>query len=266
MTTGFIQARSMDIFFLFFLSSGPNKRIRGLCGPPACRMMRVGGESNPLTPPPAWTPPKEHQSQHCCGTVGSFELSVREEGAQRWMAHRMKPPFSQPCGNALPGLNNYSGPAQLRQNLQTRDKRGKTESRGEDSVKLRIMRVDLELNRFPGKRTLISYEIWPVSRKIILLGSGDWLWKDWAKHPPCVLHLHPHPLLLIFHFSQLIVARRCQAHHGVSTVLRSGAATLPDGGKYFAGAFLRRTSHWGSTAAHNYLLFGWRRSGRGYGG
>lgn len=75
MTTGFIQPRSMDIFFFF--SSGPNKRIRGLCGPPACRMMRVGGVSNP---PPPKTPPKEHQSQHCCGTVGSFELSGKRRG------------------------------------------------------------------------------------------------------------------------------------------------------------------------------------------
>lgn len=69
------------------------------------------GESAPLHPLPLLprTLPKEHQSRHCCGTVGSFELSVQEEGARRWMAHRMKPPFSQPCGNVPPGLNNYSG-------------------------------------------------------------------------------------------------------------------------------------------------------------
>lgn len=83
--------------------------------------------------------------------------------------------------------------------------------------------------------------------------------------PNIVMYTPPAPLLLS-HFSQLIVAGCCQARHGVSAALRSGAATLLDGGKYFAGAFLRRTSHWGSTAAHNYLLFGWRRSGRGYGG
>lgn len=120
MTTGFIQRGSMDIFFSSFV---PHKRIRGLCGPPACRMMRAGGGTIPPLLP--WTPPKEHQSQHCCGTVGSFELSVQEEGAQRWMAHRMKPAFSEPCGNALPGLNNYTGPTQLRQNLQTTNWEGK---------------------------------------------------------------------------------------------------------------------------------------------
>lgn len=58
------------------------------------------------------------------------------------MAHRMKPPFSEPCGNALPELNNYSGPAQLGQNLQTRDKRGR------DSFKLRIIPLDFEANQF----------------------------------------------------------------------------------------------------------------------
>lgn len=45
MTTGFIQARSKDIFFFFCF--GLNKGIRGLRGPPACRMMRVGGERLP---------------------------------------------------------------------------------------------------------------------------------------------------------------------------------------------------------------------------
>lgn len=84
MTTGFIQPRSMDIFFLIV---GPNKRIKGLCGPPACWMMRIGGERHPHPPPPfiptpphLQTPPKEHQSQHCCGTVGSFELSLLKGG------------------------------------------------------------------------------------------------------------------------------------------------------------------------------------------
>lgn len=111
MTTGFIQARSKDIFFFFFLL-WTQQRNQGTSRSTCLPNDEGGrGESAPPNPLPLLprTLPKEHQSLHCCGTVGSFELSVQEEGAWRWMAHRMKPPFSQPCGNVPPGLNNYSG-------------------------------------------------------------------------------------------------------------------------------------------------------------
>lgn len=142
MTTGFIQPGSMDIFSFFF-AWDPTKESGDFVVHLPAEWWGWEGRAAPRTPP------KEHQSQHCCGTVGSFELSVQEEGAQRWMAHRMKPPFSQPCGNALLGLNNYSGPAQLRQNLHTRAKRGR-QSWGREVCRGSLGKV-LERNLFPDK-------------------------------------------------------------------------------------------------------------------
>lgn len=98
MTTGFIQPKSMDIFF--WRDQGSNKRIRRLCGPPAWRMMRVGG-GLPLAPP------KEHQSQHCCGSVGPFELSGQGSGR----GHEWHTGWSHHLANHVGMLASASSPS-----------------------------------------------------------------------------------------------------------------------------------------------------------
>ena len=233
MTTGFIQARTTDIFFFFssfFFGLGTQQKNQGTlwstCLPNDEGGRRKRTPSSPPSPPPpnpppsSWTPPKEHQSQHCCGTVGSFELSVQEEGARRWMAHRMKPPFSQPCGNALQGLNNYSRPCSTWTKLTGQGTRGgKTEW---------IFRAK-QASRQKKSRRL-------QNKKVLLPREQRSLCE--AKHQLCVL---------VSHFSQLIVARCCRAYHRVSAAPRSGGLLTPlhdGGGKkkiYLPGPFLRRT-------------------------
>ena len=136
------------------------------------------------------------------------------------MAHRMKPPFSQPCGNALQGLNNYSRPCSTWTKLTGQGTRGgKTEW---------IFRAK-QASRQKKSRRL-------QNKKVLLPREQRSLCE--AKHQLCVL---------VSHFSQLIVARCCRAYHRVSAAPRSGGLLTPlhDGGgkkkKYLPGPFLRRT-------------------------
>lgn len=224
----------MDI--LFFFCFWLNKRIRGLCRPPACRMMRVGGERPPHTPLPLLprTLPKEHQSRHCCGTVGSFELSAHEEGARRWMAHRMKPLFSQPCGNVPPGLNNYSG----------------TRGDGTGESWENIPWSSVSLSCWQGKVFLllnvcISYTFLPALQSFFMLTL-------WAVDHQRTLSRNLNQRLL----SSLITA-----------LFLLGALWQWEQGftrwKSISSGFPKSDQSLGYAAAHNYLLFGWRRSAPG---